>query len=344
MEIDLKYYKTKGIYTMNGFRVIVLPKGSFELIQMQVGKILGIATKSIFEDAMSTTIYSFLTDLIKSKQLKLHSEEKSEDEIFSLLYSMGLGKISVLSKDVDSYNITVRDGFNSILPDITSINSCFQMNGVIAAVYRIMMKRDIKVNENKCKSTGDSDMDWFKVSFLDKAENFNYISQPSYSLEDQPFDKIEIGKYSSDMLINSIPIEIVPVIFFPYLFSKLRKIIGVSVHGIEYGIGLAISKLYSQYNLQDAVAKYQTEGLDVLSPISGLGLIKTIKNNQGSIEQIDVYDSFNSLHIDQENEKRCFMVSGMFTNLSSKIFGSSYKLYESDCSSINNSVCKFSFE
>ncbi len=343
MEVDLRYYKTRGIYTFNGSRAIVFPRGSLELMQIQIGRILGLATKSLFTDAMSTTLYSFLTDLIKSKQLRLRGEDRSEDEIFTLLADLGFGRIEVTSKEPDSYSVFVGGCFNSVLPDITTLNSCFQMDGILTAAYRIILKRDIRVTEVKCKSTGNSDSDQFKIDILGSQENFNYVMSPLYDLKDQEFEQIELDRASSGFVINSMPVEIVPVIFFPYLFSILRRIVGVSVHGIEYGVGLAVSRLYTNYNLQDIALKYRVEGLGVLAPVAGIGAVKTIKNAQGSIEEIDLYDSFNSLHIDSEVEKRCFMVSGMFTGLSSKLFGSNYKLYESDCASINNSVCKFSF-
>ncbi len=344
MEIDLRYYKSKGVYTLNGFRVILFPRGSLELMQLQIGRILGLATKSIFDDAMSTTIYSFLTDLSKSKQMKAHGEEKREDEIFTLLEDLGYGKIGVVSKELESYSVVSTRCFNSTLPEIMPINSCFQMGGILAAVYRMLLKKDVRVTEVKCKSTGNSDSDWFKVELLGDKDDFNYVTQPAYKLNDQESERIEITGDGSGFVVNSIPVEIVPIVFFPYLFSRLRKTIGVSVHGIEYGVGMAVSKLYTDHNLQDVATKYQVAGLDVLAPISGIGAIKTIKNEQGNIEEIDVYDSFNALHVDTETEKRCFMLGGIFTGLSYHIFGSNYKLYESDCSSLNNSVCKFSFE
>lgn len=344
MELDFRYYKTKGIYTLNGIRTIPLPRGSLELIQDYVGNILGLATKSIFDDAMSTTTYSFLTDLIKTKQLRLRGEEQSEDEIFEIFERMGFGHMGAVSKDIGSYSITVEKGFNSVLGLIKPLNYCFLTDGLLTAIYRIIIGKDIKVSELKCKTTGSSDIDWFEVNILDQTAEFNYISSPEYELGEQNFEKIDLEVSDYGILINSIPVEIVPVIFFPYLFGKLRKIIGMGVYGIQYGIGTTMSKLYLPYPLTNISTKYQSDGFEILSPLAGVGLVKQVKNDFGGIREIEVSDSFNVLHLSQESERRCFLLSGIFTGLSYGLVGTHLKIKEVSCSAMNNPTCTFSFE
>jgi hypothetical protein len=222
MDIDLRYHKNKGIYVLNGLRVMLLPRGSLALIQDYVSTILGLATKSIFEEAMATTMYSFIQDLIKSKKLKLHGE-KSSEELFDLISDLGLGHINSMSKDIGSYSFTIDRCFNSVLSTIKSVNSCFQAGGILVALYRLMLEKDVKVTEAKCKSTGNSDIDWFDVNVIGANGNYSYVSSPIYMMDDQNFEKIEILTAEFGILINSIPVEVIPVIFFPYLFSRLRK-------------------------------------------------------------------------------------------------------------------------
>jgi predicted hydrocarbon binding protein len=346
MEIDLRYNRVRGVYLLNGLRVILLPKGGLELIQDYVANILGLATKSIFEDAMAVTIYSFLTDLIKSKNLKMHSEERTTEEIFQLFNSMGLGHIRIASSDVDSYGITAENGFNSFMGLMKPMPYCFQMGGLLTGIYRLILKKSVKVTELKCKSMGTSDIDWFKLDVLEERESYNYIPSPTYTVDDNNSDleKPEITITDYGISINSIPTEIVPVIFFPYLFEKLKKIIGSGAYGLEYGIGTYLSKLFQPYSLSAITSKYQVAGFEVLSPLDGVGLITSTKNQFGGLNEIDVYDSFNALHIEASPEKRCFFLSGLFSGLSYNLVGTSLKLKETDCSAINNSVCKFSFQ
>lgn len=343
MDIDLRYYKNKGIYVLNGTRVILLPSGSLELIQDYVSTILGLATKSIFEDAMATTIYSFVQDMINAKTLKLRGE-RSDAELFTLIQDMGLGHISLISKDAGSYSLTIDKCFNSTLSSIKQLNSCFQADGILAALYRLMLEKEVKVTELKCKSTGNSDADLFEVNTTGEKGNYTYIKSPTYQVDDQNFEKIDMLQTEVGVVINSIPVEIVPVIFFPYVFSRLRKIIGMGVYGIQYGIGTTLSKLYMPYPISKVAVKYQVDGFSVLSPLAGVGLVQSVKNDFGGLKEIDIYDSFNSLHTDEEAEKRCFLLSGILTGLSYLIMGTNLKLRETDCAAVNNSVCKFSFD
>ena len=50
MDLELEYDEDRGIYLLNKIRVLVLPKGSIESIQNSVNIILGLATKSIFQE------------------------------------------------------------------------------------------------------------------------------------------------------------------------------------------------------------------------------------------------------------------------------------------------------
>ena len=348
MNLDLRYDKARGIYVLNGLRVIPLPKGGLELIQDYVGNILGLATKSIFEDAMATTIYSFLTDLAKTNQIKIRDNERCEDELFSMFGGLGLGDIGIVSKDISSYSLTMDHNFNSFLGMSKSMTYCFQSGGLLIALYRLMLGKDVKVNELKCKTTGTSDIDWFELTILDDKKDYPYISSPSYPFDsknpDPNLEKVEISRSEYGITMNSMPMEIVPAIFFPYLFGKLKKIIGMGVYGIQYGIGTTMSKLYTPYPIPDVASKYQVAGFDVLAPLAGVGLVKSIKSNFGGLQEVDVYDSFNALHVDAETEKRCYLLAGIFTGLSYLLLGNNLKLKEIDCSSVNNSFCKFSFE
>ena len=345
METELRYNRVKGIYTLNGFRVILLPKGGLELIQDYVANILGLATKSIFEGAMATAIYSFLTDLIKNKNLKLRNEERTTGEIFQIFKDMGLGSIRIASSDVDSYEITAESGFNSFMGLIKPLPYCFQMSGLLTGVYRLVLKKDVKVNELKCKTMGTSDIDWFELNVLEDKESYTYVPSPNYPVDDGNIDleKPEITFTDYGISINSIPTEIVPVVFFPYLFEKLKKIIGTGAYGLEYGIGTYLSKLFQPYSLSGIATRYGITGFQILSPLNGIGLITVTKNQFGGLNEIDIYDSFNALHIEPSSEKRCFFLSGLLSGLSYGLVGTTLKLQETDCSAINNSVCKFSF-
>lgn len=348
MDLDLRYDKTRGIYVLNGLRVMPLPKGSLELIQDYVGAILGLATKSIFEDAMATTVYSFLTDLAKNRQIKIKNDERCEEELFSMFRGLGFGNIGVVSKDINSYSLTMDHSFNSFLSITKPMTYCYQAGGLLTALYRLMLGKDVKVNELKCKTTGNSDIDWFEMIILNEKKEFSYINSPSYPFDaknpNPDLEKVEISNSEYGVTINSMPVEIVPVIFFPYLFSKLRKIIGMGVYGIQYGIGTTMSKLYVPYSLPQVASKYQVAGFDVLAPLAGVGFVKSIKNDFGGLQEVDVYDSFNALHVDAETEKRCYLLAGILTGLSYFLLGTNLKLKEADCSSVNNSFCKFSFE
>ena len=344
MDIDLRYDKDGGMYFLNGFRVILLPEGGLETIQDTVGKVLGLATKSIFQEAMATVTYSFLTDLINSKLIKKRNENKMKEEIFALFQDMGFGVAEEVSSDLNTYTVTVDRGFNSRLPLIKSSSYCFQEIGHLQGIYRVIFSRDTNAQENKCKSTGSSDMDLFTVQVVGDKKTYNYIPPKTYEKETRSLEKIELIKTSSSTLVNSIPIEIIPATYFPYLFSKLRSIIGLGVYGIENNVGSEVSKIYAPFPFDLVSMKYQLSGFDILSPLAGVGKIETIKTDQNYLKEIDVKDSFNALHIDNASERRCFMLSGLFSGLSHKLIGTSVKLKETDCSAVNGSVCKFSFE
>jgi predicted hydrocarbon binding protein len=345
MDLDLRYYRLRGIYILNGIRVVVLPRGSLELMQDYVANILGLATKSIFEEVMATTIHSFLTDLIKTKQLKLRDEEESEYELFSLFKRMGFGTINAVSKDVDSYSVTIDKGFNSIIGLSKGFNYCFQATGLLKAVYRILLEKEVAVTELKCKTTGNSDIDWFEVKVLGENATYNYAQVPPCDLKGQGYEKIEVLlSDTAGAIINSMPVEIIPVIFFPYIFNKLRRIIGMGAYGIQYGMGTTMSKLYIPYPFGNIAIKYRVQGFEILSPLAGVGLVKNIKGDRGGLKELDIFESFNALKLSPEKEKRCSLLSGILTGLSYLFMGTQLKIREIDCSAINNSVCRFSFE
>ncbi|MGC8533363.1 MAG: hypothetical protein ACP5MV_01900 [Candidatus Parvarchaeum sp.] len=344
MEIKLEYDDERGIYLLNKIRVLVLPKGSLESLQNSVNIILGLATKSIFQEVSSTVFYSFLQDLIKRKSIKIRGEEKTEIEIFDLFKEMGFGRINKVSSDLNVYKISIDGSANSFLNLISNSPYCFNSIGMLTGIYRIITNRDVEVTEEKCRSTGDSDIDYFNIDVKDSKSEYSYIPSQIFDEKNENLRTVEITKDETDIFINSIPSEIVPVVYFPYLFSKLRKIIGQGVYGVENQAGKELVKLYQQYNLQVIKDKYGLNDLSIISVLSGFGKIKTLKNNLGYFLEVDVYNSFNALHVDDAIEKRCFLLGSVLSGLSYKITGTMLKLNEKECSAINNEVCKFSFE
>lgn len=344
MDLELEYDEDRGMYLLNKIRVLVLPKGSTESIQNSVNIILGLATKSIFQEVSSTVFYSFLQDLIKRRSLKIHGEEKTEIEIFNLFKEMGLGRINKVSSDLGVYKISIDGNANSFLNIISNSPYCFNSLGLLTGIYRIIANKDVEVTEEKCRSTGDSDTDYFNISVKESKSEYTYIPSQIFDQKNEKLKKVEITNDETDIFVNSIPSEIIPVVYFPYLFSKLRKIIGQGVYGIENQAGKELAKLYQQYNLQLIKEKYGIMDLGIISILSGFGKINTLKNELGYFLEVDVYNSFNALHIDEAIEKRCFLLGSILSSLSYKITGTMLRLTEKDCSAVNNEVCKFSFE
>jgi predicted hydrocarbon binding protein len=343
MEINLEYDDEKGIYLLNKIRVLVLPKGSLESLQNSVNMILGLATKSIFQEVSSTVFYSFLQDLIKRKSLKIRGGERAEIEIFDLFKGLGLGRINKISSDLNAYKISIEGNANSFLNMISNSPYCFNSLGILAGIYRIITNRDVEVTEEKCRSTGDSDIDYFNIDVKDEKQEYPYIPSQIFDQKNENLKKIEIIKDETDIFVNSIPSEIIPVVYFPYLFSKLRRIIGQGVYGIENQAGKELAKLYQQYNLEAIKERYGLNDLSIMSILSGFGKINTLKTDLGYFLELDVYNSFNALHVDDAIEKRCFLLGSVLSSLSYKITGATLKLSEKECSAVNNEVCKFSF-
>ena len=344
MEIKLEYDDEKGIYLLNKLRVLVLPKGSLESLQNSVNIILGLATKSIFQDVSSTVFYSFLQDLIKRKSLKIRGEERTEIEMFDFFKGLGLGSINKVSSDLNVYKISIDGSANSFLNIIANSPYCFNSIGILTGIYRIITNRNVEVTEEKCRSTGDSDTDYFNVDVKNEKEEYSYIPSQIFDQKNENLRVVEITKDETDIFVNSIPSEIIPVVYFPYLFSKLRKIIGQGVYGIENQAGKELAKLYQQYNLQVIKEKYGVNDLGIISILSGFGKINTLKTDSGYLSEVDIYNSFNALHVDEAIEKRCFLLGSVLSGLSYKLTGTMLKLNEKECSAINNEVCKFSFE
>lgn len=344
MDLELEYDEDRGIYLLNKIRVLVLPKGSIESIQNSVNIILGLATKSIFQEVSSTVFYSFLQDLIKRKSLRVRGEEKTEIEMFTLFKELGIGRINKISSDLGNYKISIDGNMNSFLNIITNSPYCFNSIGLLTGIYRIITNKDVEVTEEKCRSTGDSDTDYFNINVKETKDEYTYIPSQVFDEKNEKLKKIDITNDETDIFINSIPSEIIPVVYFPYLFSKLRKIIGQGVYGIENQAGKELAKLYQQYNLQLIKEKYGIMDLSVISILSGFGKITTLKNDLGYLLEVDVYNSFNALHIDDAIEKRCFLLGSILSSLSYKITGTMLRLNEKECSAINDEVCKFSFQ
>ncbi len=341
MDLDLKYNVSEGIYSLNGIRVVLLPRGSLESIQEVVNKILGLATKSIFEEAMATITYSFLTDLISKKLIKRHGEDKMLEEIFTLFGDMGFGRLGLLNKDLNTYTVTVEKGFNSILSGTKQIPYCFEELGHLKAVFRIVLEREVTVQEERCKSTGDSDLDLFRVSTIGEKGSYTYIPSLMVGTSGGSVEKVEMIKNVNDVLINSLPTEIIPVTFFPYLFSKLRNIIGLGTYGIENSIGLDIAKLYNVFNFDTIKMKYQVDGPQILSALIGAGSVGISSTEAGEFESVDIANSFNALHVDEAVEKRCFLLSGLISGLSYRLFNNALTFKENECSAVNGKICKF---
>lgn len=343
MDLLLEYDKGTGVYLLNKIRVIVFPKGSIEAIQNSVNLILGLATKGIFQEVSTTVFYSFFQDIIKRKGIKGHGS-RSESEFLNLFSYLGFGRINKIEQDIDLYKLSIEGNFNSYLNLIYNSPYCFNSMGILTGIYRILTDKDVEVIETKCRSTGDSDADFFDVKTSETKSQYAYIPSQIFEEKTQTLEKVEILTDDNQIFINSIPSEIIPVTYFPYLFSKLRKIIGQGVYGIESQAGKEVAKLYQQYNLQIIQEKYGLNGLDILPIVSGIGGLQTIKTELGYLTEVDIYNSFNALHIDDANEKRCFLLSSLISSLSYKLTGSTLRLNEKECSAINERVCKFSFE
>ena len=170
MAIELEYDPSSGIYLLNKIRVLVLPKGSLEAIQNSVNLILGLATKGIFQEASATVFYSFVQDMIKRKAIKLHGSN-AENALFDLFKDMGFGRINELTQDLNMYKISMEGGANSFLNVISNSVYCFNSIGILTGIFRTVTNRDIEVVEIKCRTTGDSDADFFDVKVLSQLVN-----------------------------------------------------------------------------------------------------------------------------------------------------------------------------
>ena len=107
---------------------------------------------------------------------------------------------------------------------------------------------------------------------------------PSKSVYPQKnLEKIEVMKTLSSVLINSIPVEIIPANYFPYLFSRLRSIIGLGLYGVETNIGLALAKLYFPFSFDVVSMKYQINGFELVSPLKSP---ESIEHRFSDIESI----------------------------------------------------------
>ncbi len=335
----LTYSQSSGIYLLEGIRVVLLPRGSLEAVQEAVNKILGLATKSIFEEAMSTVTYSFLTDMMNKKIIRKHSEDKMIDDVFTLFKEMGFGRMGLIGKDLNTYTITIEKGFNSLNYGGKAMPNCFEELGHLKAIFRVILEREVTVEEDKCRAVGDSDMDVFKVTAIGDRQQYTYI--PSMALNiNQDQENIEPTQNGSEILVNSIPVEIIPVTLFPYLFSKLRNIVGLGVYGIENNIGMIIGKLYNSSKFEAITAKYNIDGPKILSPLIGIGLTKLNITDAG-LESIDIIESFNALHVDELREKRCFLISGLLSSLSYGFWGNPVTFKESSCSAVEGDACRF---
>lgn len=341
MEPDLSYSLSRGVYLLNGSRVVLFPKGSLETIQDYTNGILGLATKSIVRDAMQTAIFSLLTDFLKSGRIRKSSPEKMFVEIASLLSLMGIGKFNLMSRDFSGFNTIIESNSNSILDMIKPINYCFLSEGALNAMSQIIFGKAATVEETACRTAGVSDVDKFKVSFINQQTTFNYVSLASYSIDPKDLEHISVSFDSKSSIVNDIPVEMIPITFLPYFFSRLRKIIGVSVYGLEYGMSEAVARLFPSEQVFALKSKYGLRGVEALSPLIGAGRIVSVMDNEGRLSGVDVYDSFNALHVDDQLEKRCSFLTGLFSFMSFKLAGYNLNFKEPSCQAVNNANCKF---
>jgi predicted hydrocarbon binding protein len=320
--------------------VLILKRGSLEIIQNSISKILGLATKTILEEAIATAFYSFFSDLKKNKSLRQGGEDRVFEEISYLINDMGLGRIRIVSKDTASQLVNLENGFNSGLNELKSVNSCFQADGLLEAMYRMAYKRDAKADEVRCKSVGNSDIDQFSVKILEEKQQFTYIESESAYTKQENTENIELTRIGSIVKLNGLDSEIIPAVLFPYLFSKLRRLIGPGVYGIERETGFQIAKHYAMYDMNALNEKYGLSDFEALSPMIGAGKINSTKNEDGTLKELDIYDSFNALYADDLEEKRCSLLLGLLSGISFRLLNVYLTFTESDCSSINNQFCR----
>ena len=81
----------------------------------------------------------------------------------------------------------------------------------------------------------------------------------------------------------------------------------------------------------------------MLSPLMGIGKVTVEKGELGSTKSINIDDDFNSLHIDNNIEKRCFLTASLLSGLSFRLSGSTMNIKETACSAENNGSCVFGF-
>ena len=344
MEFDLSYSISRGMYMLNGTRVLIFPRGSLETIQDYVNGILGLATKTLLRDAMQTSVFSLLTDFLKTGKLKKSSPEKMFAEIGDLLSFMGFGKFKLMSRDFATFDVIIESNSNSILRLIKPMNYCFLSEGVLNAISQIVFGKAATVEELACRSTGDSETDKFKATFVNQQSTFNYVSLGGYNIDPKDMEHIKTTFDGISTSVNDIPVEMIPVTFLPYFFSRLRGIIGVSVYGLEFGMAEPLARLFPSAQVFEVKSRYGLRGVEALSPVIGAGRITTVLNDQGNMSEIQVYDSFNALHVDNQLEKRCSLLSGLFSFMSFKLAGYNMTLKEVGCQAVNNSYCTFTFE
>ncbi len=343
MEFDLTYSISRGMYLLNGTRVLLFPRGSLETIQDYVNGILGLATKSLLRDAMQTAVFSLLTDFLKSGKLKKTSPEKMFVEIADLLSFIGFGKFKLMTRDFASFDVIIESNSNSILRLIKPMNYCFLSEGVLNAISQAIFGKASTIEESACRSAGDSDVDKFKATFTNQQATFNYVSLGAYNIDPKDMEHIKFTFDGVSTMVNDIPVEIIPITFLPYFFSRLRSIIGVSVYGLEYGMAEPLARLFPAAQVFDIKSKYGLRGVEALSPVMGVGRVTTVLNEQGNMSEIQVYDSFNALHVDNQLEKRCSLLSGLLSFMSFKLAGYNMSLKESGCQAVNNTYCSFIF-
>ena len=352
-KLVLGYDPKNGELYADGISSTIDQRDNEGTFQRELESIVGPVAKGLMYNAAKNLTRDYMASYFRTMNDKGVVAEKLLAEIMSFLQRRGMGvfKCEAFSLEKGTFNIQVRNSFNSMGYSSSKKPICYATSGMLAGILEPVVKSSLVCTELKCSGMGHEYCE-FELK-PDKKNTFpkNYLKADPIR-EIKGLVPVEVDYDAENgLLIFEDSFTCLNFRAHDSLYQReFEKTIGPAVRGLMYYYAGKYSALQAMSRAKRLIIKV-ISAISVKSladefakriPQRGYGLLENLKIDKKKKEiTFDIKNCYNTLAYKKTKEPICYAFSGVSAGSTSLLFNEDSDCIETECRATGHKVCKF---
>ncbi len=351
--LRLPYEEETGKLFFKGVRARINNRTGSSLIQREYERIVGSTTKTILYNAVNKTSKIFFNH-IHQQNIKDGGNLKRDgiNRLLNLLPLMGYGLFEISEWDMEgkSYEVKVKNCYNTLHYEEADKPVCYEMAAKLAAIIEVVHGKKTECRETQCSAMKEYDHCVFEVFVGD--ESSQILRKPS-SIQDETreYSEAEIlfDEERGEIFFENANSTIVPIEEISAIKKELEKIIGATVYTILYRLGIQAT--------EEATSKFDEDLIRVARKISkrrlalkllshlprrGYGIPELVEFNEEKFYiKFRVRNTMETAGYSNSEMPVCSLLAGVLAMGAELVFNREMDCIETRCEAMGDPFCEF---